>query len=107
MFGIKIEISQGFSLQYLERLFVIFEVLEKKPREQRVHSRRFHFTPRAFRKSMNLGARDMKIRYWTENYTLECFVRKFLLFLSVSKDPASGLPGSLLSDEYLEFGDVT
>jgi hypothetical protein len=56
MFGIKIKIVQGFELQYLERLLVIFEVFEKRPREQRVHSRRFHFTSRAFRKSMNLRA---------------------------------------------------
>jgi hypothetical protein len=56
MFGIKIEMVQGFELQYLERLLVIFELFEKMPREQKVHFRRFHFTPRAFQKSMNLGA---------------------------------------------------
>jgi hypothetical protein len=63
-----------------------------------------------FSKIDESGAWEMKIRYWTENYTFECFVRGFLLFLlflSVSKDPASGLPTSVLSDEYLEFGDVT
>jgi hypothetical protein len=82
-------------------------VLEKTPREQRVHFLRFHFTSRAFRKSMNLEAWDMKMRYRTENYTLECFVRGFRLFLSVSEDPASSLPGDLVSDDYLEFGDAT
>jgi hypothetical protein len=55
MFGTKIEMVQGFELQYFERLLAIFEVFEKRPREQRVHFRRFHFTPRAVRKSMNLG----------------------------------------------------
>jgi hypothetical protein len=58
---------------------------------------------------MNLGVWDMKIRYWTENSTFECFVRGFLLFLlllSVSKDSASGLPWSVLSYEYLQFRDA-
>jgi hypothetical protein len=63
-----------------------------------------------FPKSMSLGIWDMKIRYWTENDTLECVVRGFLLFplfLSVLNDPSSGLPRSALSYGYLEFGDVT
>jgi hypothetical protein len=48
----------------------------------------------------------MEVRYWTENYTLGLSIGEFRLLPSVSRDLASGWPRSVLSYEYLEFGDV-